>query len=191
MIAGGIPVDPSGVGAHARPSQFRIRLARFLQVVLPITGISLLTYAFTHPDAEPLIPNRLPPQLQYLAAQQTPNEEVVTNWSGTHDAKPKWVWGKRGRSVGEGFREEAWTWDVSMGRAEDVCDATPTALRCGAAQRWTSGVCSAAGGGWRSCPAKSEAGFGCECNSYLSCVWGPWALEMGGDGGQGGQGAGD
>ena len=34
------------------------------QVVLPVSGISCLVYAFTHPDTDPLIPTRMPPQLQ-------------------------------------------------------------------------------------------------------------------------------
>ena len=34
------------------------------QVVLPVSGISCLVYAFTHPDTDPLVPTRMPPQLQ-------------------------------------------------------------------------------------------------------------------------------
>lgn len=137
------------MGAHARPSLFRIRLARFLQVVLPITGISLLTYAFTHPDAEPLIPNRLPPQLQYMAAQQTPNEEVVTNWSGTHDAKPKWVWRQCGKcGGGVRFREGGRRGHgMCQWEGQRVC-VTRRQQRCSVGQgsEGKSGVCPAAGG---------------------------------------------
>ncbi|GAX80918.1 hypothetical protein CEUSTIGMA_g8353.t1 [Chlamydomonas eustigma] len=78
---GGSPATP--------PSKFRIILARVLQIGLPISGISCLVYAFTHPDSEPLVPTRMPPQLQYLAAQQVDNEQVITNWSGTHQAQPR------------------------------------------------------------------------------------------------------
>lgn len=67
----------------------RIRLARALQIILPFSGISLLLYAFTHPDSEPLIPQRMPAELQYLAAQQIENQDTITNWSNTHHAKPK------------------------------------------------------------------------------------------------------
>ena len=74
---------------HVTLSPGRIRLAKALQIILPISGISLLLYAFTHPDSEPLIPQRMPPELQYLAAQQIENKDVVVNWSNTHSAKPK------------------------------------------------------------------------------------------------------
>ena len=47
-------------------------------------------YGITHPDGDaPLGSTRMPAQLQYMAAQQTRNEEVLTNWSGTHKACPK------------------------------------------------------------------------------------------------------
>ena len=48
-----------------------------------------MVYAFTHPDKDGMVPTRMPPQLQYMAAQKVENEEVVSNWSGNHEAKPK------------------------------------------------------------------------------------------------------
>lgn len=41
------------------------------------------------PPQDPLVPSRYPPDLQYLAAQQTPNTQPVINWSETHEATPK------------------------------------------------------------------------------------------------------
>eukprot|EP00198_Chlamydomonas_reinhardtii_P004360 XP_001693696.1 L-galactono-1,4-lactone dehydrogenase [Chlamydomonas reinhardtii] len=45
-------------------------------------------YAYTNPDKEALVGKRYPPELQYLAAQQTPNTDTLVNWSGTHEATP-------------------------------------------------------------------------------------------------------
>eukprot|EP00798_Chlamydomonas_sp_ICE-L_P020692 gene20692-27491_t len=42
-----------------------------------------------YPDSDPLIPTKLPPQLAYMASQQTENDEVITNWSGTHEMRPR------------------------------------------------------------------------------------------------------
>ena len=52
-----------GLSVHPPPTL----LTPFLpphQIVLPVSGISCLVYAFTHPDTDPLIPTRMPPQLQ-------------------------------------------------------------------------------------------------------------------------------
>ena len=62
---------------------------RAAQIVLPVSGISCMVYAFTHPDKDGMVPARMPPQLQYMAAQKVENEEIVSNWSGNHEAKPK------------------------------------------------------------------------------------------------------
>lgn len=46
-------------------------------------------YAYTHVDQDPLVPEKYPPEMRYLAAQQTPNTDTLTNWSATHEATPK------------------------------------------------------------------------------------------------------
>lgn len=44
---------------------------------------------------DPLVPEKYPPEMRYLAAQQTPNTDTLTNWSATHEATPKWVQARR------------------------------------------------------------------------------------------------
>lgn len=82
---GGIPY---GMGEPV-PSKSRVAVARFLQLFLPVSGVALISYAFVFPDSDPLVPARMPPQLQYLASQSIESQEQVTNWSGTHTVKPK------------------------------------------------------------------------------------------------------
>ncbi len=85
--AGALPLQP-----EIRLSKGRQRIGTFFRLFLPVSATACLWWAFTHPDDEGLVPGgklRPPPELQYLAAQQTANEEVLTNWSGTHEAKPK------------------------------------------------------------------------------------------------------
>ncbi|KXZ53075.1 hypothetical protein GPECTOR_8g68 [Gonium pectorale] len=60
-----------------------------LRVLLPVSGVSLFWYAYTHPDEDSLVGRKLPPELQYLASDQTPNSDTLTNWSGTHEATPR------------------------------------------------------------------------------------------------------
>ncbi|KAL6747479.1 hypothetical protein V8C86DRAFT_2908904 [Haematococcus lacustris] len=83
LPAGVIINDPSKV------SPFRRGLARFLQVFLPISGVTVVTLAFMYPDHDPLVLERPPPEVLYSMADKQGNEETLINWSATHEAKPK------------------------------------------------------------------------------------------------------
>ncbi|GLC43145.1 hypothetical protein PLESTM_001435600 [Pleodorina starrii] len=86
-----IPPSAGGVGGVQQrgPQPVRRAVGHFLRLFLPISGIAMWTYAFMHPDKDPLVGDRYPPELQYLASQQTPNTDTLTNWSGTHEATPR------------------------------------------------------------------------------------------------------
>lgn len=91
-LAGHAP-GARGDGTRLGPAPGPVRrfVGNVLRILMPISGISVLWYAYTHPDQDPLVPAKYPPELQYLAAQQTPNSEELTNWSNTHQATPKCV----------------------------------------------------------------------------------------------------
>ena len=83
------PTQPAG---ELDLNQFQVsptrrRIATFFRVALPLSAGSCLIYAFTHPDEDQGF--RMPPELQYLAAQQAENENTLMNWSATHEARPK------------------------------------------------------------------------------------------------------
>ncbi|GIL47176.1 hypothetical protein Vafri_4064 [Volvox africanus] len=85
-----VPPSAGGVGgAQQRDSPLRRAIGSFFRVFLPVSGIAVWTYAFMYPDKDPLVGDRYPPELQYLASQQTPNSDAITNWSGTHEATPR------------------------------------------------------------------------------------------------------
>ncbi|GIL70539.1 hypothetical protein Vretimale_3672 [Volvox reticuliferus] len=85
-----VPPAAGGVGGtQQRDSPVRRAIGSFFRVFLPVSGIAVWTYAFMYPDKDPLVGDRYPPELQYLASQQTPNGDVITNWSGTHEATPR------------------------------------------------------------------------------------------------------
>mmetsp|Transcript_27300 Transcript_27300/g.73788 ORF Transcript_27300/g.73788 Transcript_27300/m.73788 type:complete len:638 (+) Transcript_27300:122-2035(+) len=86
-------------------SPTRRRIATFFRIFLPVSATSCLVYAFTHPDEEQGL--RMPPELQYLAAQQAENENVMTNWSATHEARPKRFFQPENEGEVEAFLRQA------------------------------------------------------------------------------------
>ena len=70
-------------------SRGRLITARTLQLLLPASGLTLLYCIVMYPDEDALLPPKLPPELQYLASQTAECTEVLTNWSATHEARPK------------------------------------------------------------------------------------------------------
>jgi len=105
-------------------SPTRRRIATFFRIFLPTTTAACFYYAFKYPDEDQGL--RMPPELQYLAAQQTENENTLMNWSATHEARPKYV----GVAAGPSLLE----------RAQSVLATTlsasfnPRGLRCSCAQ---------------------------------------------------------
>ncbi|GFR43860.1 hypothetical protein Agub_g4987, partial [Astrephomene gubernaculifera] len=84
---GGGPLPPGFGRPELSPG--RRAAATFFRFFLPVSGVGMMWYAYTHPDQDDLVGKRFPPELQYLAAQQTPNTDPLTNWSGTHQQTPK------------------------------------------------------------------------------------------------------
>ncbi|KAF5832906.1 hypothetical protein DUNSADRAFT_11056 [Dunaliella salina] len=108
------PATPPGFepleGGQLDLNQFRVsparrRIATFFRIFLPVSATSCLVYAFTHPDEDQGL--RMPPELQYLAAQQTENENVLTNWSATHEARPKRFFQPENEGEVEAFLRQA------------------------------------------------------------------------------------
>ncbi|PNW73648.1 hypothetical protein CHLRE_13g567100v5 [Chlamydomonas reinhardtii] len=98
---GGGPLPPN----FGRPelSAGRRAAATFFRVFLPVSGAAMMYYAYTNPDKEALVGKRYPPELQYLAAQQTPNTDTLVNWSGTHEATPPRLFQPESESEVEAF----------------------------------------------------------------------------------------
>lgn len=71
------------VWVTARPTHPQRSHAVTLRARRPCPGLACVQ--------DPLVPARYPPDLQYLAAQQSPNTDSVSNWSGTHEVTPKSV----------------------------------------------------------------------------------------------------
>ncbi|KAG2498500.1 hypothetical protein HYH03_003751 [Edaphochlamys debaryana] len=84
----GARAGPTPAG-FSQPTSGRRAVGTFFRIFLPVSGVGMMWYAYTHPDKDALVGERLPPELQYLAAQQTPNTDALTNWSGTHEATPR------------------------------------------------------------------------------------------------------
>ncbi len=94
MHSAELPPELTQAGAspvRGQVSTGRKAAAVFFRIFLPTSGAACLWYGFTHPDDTPLVPTKLPPELQYAMSQKNPNQETLTNWSGTHEATPKSV----------------------------------------------------------------------------------------------------
>ncbi len=65
-------------------SATRQKLGNFLGWALPTTGIGVLVWGFSFPDKDPLFPVKS--EINTGKADQ-----VIVNWSGTHEVKPRYV----------------------------------------------------------------------------------------------------
>lgn len=78
---------PAAPRTYPYESAARERFRNFLYVALPAAGVATLGYGFLYPDEQPLFPTQ--PSRTAAAALK---DQTLTNWSATHEAKPRVVY---------------------------------------------------------------------------------------------------
>ncbi len=93
------------------------------------------------------MPDQYPPEMRYLAAQQTPNTDTLTNWSATHEATPKWVRAREARGTWR-------VWGSGLPRARSLIAYGHAQVGSGTqgVARDTWHTAPGAGASWYACP---------------------------------------